>query len=60
MEELSLNIDSIVSKEKNLFILNVKRIRNTRELHLLPSPIFLEANNLTRVPIQHNYGSFKT
>ncbi len=55
MKTLLLNTNSITSKKEGLLVLDVRRTRNERELHLFPSPIFLEANNLIKALIQHKY-----
>jgi hypothetical protein len=55
MKTLLLNTKSITSKKEGLLILDVRRTRNERELHLFPSPIFSKANNLTKALIQHKY-----
>jgi hypothetical protein len=60
MKTSLLNINPIASKKESLLVLDVRKTRNERELHLFPSPIFLEANNLTKVVIEHKYISLKT
>ncbi len=60
MKTSLLNINPIASKKESLLVLDVRKTRNERELHLFPSPIFLEANNLTKAVIEHKYISLKT
>jgi hypothetical protein len=58
---------AMISKCKNHHIkeveyvgMDVRRVRNVKGLHLLPSSNILEVINLTRVMIQRKYISWKT
>jgi hypothetical protein len=55
-----LNTKIIAQKKLSLLSLDVKKTRNARGLHLLPSLNILEVNNFTRVLIQRRYVSSKT
>jgi hypothetical protein len=60
MGQWFLSTKIIAQKKLNLLALDMRKTRNARGLHLLPSLNILEVNNFTRVLIQRRYVSSKT